>query len=168
MSANSVPSFTNHNPYKNFKLRVKWEGRYVMGLSKMSPLKRTTEVIDWRDGTHPNMIRKLPGKTTIDPVTLERGITHDVEFENWVSWSKVEGPVNLENYKRNIIINVYDEEEKLIACYKLYGCWVSEYQTVVGLHDADSNALFIEHIKLEIDGWERDENTVEPKEPNES
>ena len=140
-----------------------------MGLSKMSPLKRTTEVIDWREGTHPNTIQKLPGKTTFDPITLERGITHDVEFEKWASWSNAQGTFDLINYRRNIIIDVYDEEKKLIAAYKLYRCWVSEYQTEADLHfDTNSNAFFIEHIKLEIDGWERDENIVEPKEPNES
>ena len=32
------------DPYKNFKFRVKWDGRTVAGLNKMSALKRTTEV----------------------------------------------------------------------------------------------------------------------------
>jgi phage tail-like protein len=69
------------DPYKEFKFRVKWDGHYVAGISKVSALKRTTEVIEHREGGNPNTSRKSPGLTKFEPITLERGVTHDLEFE---------------------------------------------------------------------------------------
>ncbi len=38
---------TRFDPYKNFKFRIKWDGAYIAGVSKVSALKRTTEVIEF-------------------------------------------------------------------------------------------------------------------------
>ena len=73
------------DPYPNFKFRVKWEGRYVAGISKVSALKRITEVVKHREGGDPSTSRKSPGRTEFEPITLERGVTHDTDFENWAS-----------------------------------------------------------------------------------
>src|SRR5438309_7320748 len=62
------------DPYKNFKFRVKWDGRYVAGISKVSMLKRTTEVVKHREGGDPSSSRKSPGRTEYEAVTLEREI----------------------------------------------------------------------------------------------
>ncbi len=157
------------DPYKNYKFRVKWDGRYVAGISKVSALKRTTEVVTHREGGDPSMVRKSPGQTKYEPVTLERGVTHDTEFEVWANkvWNFGSGlgsEVSLADFRKDIIIDVYNEAGQLAISYKLYRCWVSEYQALPDL-DASSNAVAIQTIKLENEGWERDTAVVEPAEP---
>lgn len=157
------------DPYKNFKFRVKWDGRYVAGISKVSALKRTTEVVEHRDGGDPSSSRKFPGRTRYEPITLERGITHDPEFENWANkvWHVGHGlgsEVSLKDFRKDIIIEIYNEAGQLAIAYKVYRCWVSEYQALPDL-DANANAVAIQHIKLENEGWERDLEVTEPSEP---
>ena len=157
------------DPYKNFKFRVKWDGRYVAGISKVGGLKRTTEVVKFREGGDPSTSRKSPGKTEFDAVTLERGVTHDTEFEQWASkvWSFGAGlgaETSLKDFRKDITIEVYNEAGQLALAYKVYRCWVSEYQALPDL-DASANAVAIQHIKLENEGWERDLDVVEPSEP---
>jgi phage tail-like protein len=157
------------DPYKNFKFRVKWDGRYVAGVSKVSALKRTTEVVKHRNGGDPSTSRKSPGRTEYDPITLERGVTHDPEFENWASkvWSFGAGlgaETSLADFRKDILLEVYNEAGQVVLTYKIYRCWVSEFQPVADF-DANANAVSIQHIKLENEGWERDTTVVEPKEP---
>jgi phage tail-like protein len=161
---------TRFDPYKNFKFRVKWDGRYVAGVSKVSALKRTTEVVEHREGGDPSTSRKSPGRTKYDAITLERGVTHDVEFEAWVNkvWNFGSGlgaEVSLKDFRKDILIEVYNEAGQLALTYKVYRCWVSEYQPVGDL-DANANAVAIEHIKLENEGIERDTAVPEPAEPS--
>src|SRR6266550_6574872 len=80
-----VVNATRVDPYKNFKFRVKWDGRYVAGVSSVSALRRTTEVVEHREGGDPSSMHKSPGRTTYDAITLERGVTHDTEFEQWAN-----------------------------------------------------------------------------------
>jgi phage tail-like protein len=157
------------DPYKNFKFRVKWDGRYVAGVSKVSGLKRTTEVVKHREGGDPSSTRKSPGRTEYDAITLERGVTHDIDFEQWANkiWNYGAGlgaEVSLGDFRKNIILEVYNEAGQLVLAYKIYRCWVSEYQALPDL-DANANAVAIQHIKLENEGWERDTEVAEPKEP---
>ncbi len=154
------------DPYKNFKFRVKWDGRYVAGISKVSALKRTTEVVKHRDGGDPSSSRKSPGRTEYDAITLERGVTHDLEFETWANrvWNTQTGlgaEVSLRDFRKDIIIDVYNETGQLVLSYKVYRCWVSEYQALPDL-DANANAVALQIIKLEHEGWERDRDVVEP------
>jgi phage tail-like protein len=156
------------DPYKNFKFRVKWDGRYVAGVSKISALKRTTEVVEHREGGQPSTNHKSPGRTAFEPITLERGLTHDTAFEDWANqvWklgSNVE--TALANFRKDVIIDVFNEAGQRIFSYKVYRCWVSEYQAIPDL-DANANAVAIESIKLENEGWERDSSVPEPKEPD--
>jgi len=158
------------DPYKNFKFRVKWDGKYVAGVSKVSSLKRTTEVVKHRDGGDPSSSRKSPGRTEYEAVTLERGVTHDVEFEQWANkiWDYGAGlgsEVSLKDFRKDIIIEMYNEAGQLALAYKVYRCWVSEYQGLPDL-DANANAVAIQHIKLENEGWERDNTIPEPSEPS--
>ena len=157
------------DPYKNFKFRVKWDGKYVAGISKVSALKRTTEVVKHRDGGDPSSSRKSPGRTEYDAITLERGVTHDKEFEQWANkvWSLGAGlgaEVSLKDFRKDLIIEVYNEAGQLAFAYKVYRAWVSEYQAQADL-DANANAVLIQHIKLENEGWERDVEVPEPTEP---
>jgi phage tail-like protein len=157
------------DPYKNFKFRVKWDGRYVAGISKVGALKRTTEVVEHREGGDPSTSRKSPGREKYEAITLERGITHDPEFEKWAQkiWAIGAGlgaEVSLKDFRKDIILELYNEAGQLVIAYKIYRCWVSEYQALPDL-DANANAVAIEHIKLENEGWERDVAVVEPAEP---
>lgn len=158
------------DPYKNFKFRVKWDGRYVAGVNKISALKRSTEVVEHREGSDPNSIRKSPGQTKFEPITLERGLTHDPEFEKWANkvWNfgaGLGGEVSLKDFRKDLIIEIYNEAGQLVLAYKVYRCWVSEYQALPDL-DASTNNVAIEKIVLENEGWERDDEVVEPAEPS--
>ena len=156
------------DPYKNFKFRVKWDGRYVAGISKVSALKRTTEVVKHRDGGDPSSSRKSPGRTKFEAITLERGVTHDTEFEKWANkvWNFGAGlgaESSLKDFRKDLIIELYNETGQLVISYKVFRAWVSEFQALPDL-DANANAVAIQHIKLENEGWERDTSTVEPTE----
>jgi phage tail-like protein len=157
------------DPYKNFKFRVKWDGKYVAGISKVSGLKRSTEVVEHREGGDPSAIRKSPGRNKFEPITLDRGVTHDPEFENWANkvWNFGSGlgaEVSLKDFRKDIILEIYNEAGQLALAYKIFRCWVSEFQAAADL-DANANVVLIQHIKLENEGWERDAETPEPTEP---
>ena len=157
------------DPYKNFKFRVKWDSRYVAGVSKVGALKRTTEVVKHREGGDPSSSRKSPGRSEFEAITLERGVTHDVEFEMWANkvWNFGSGlgaEVSLKDFRKDIIIEMYNEAGQLVIAYKVFRCWVSEFQAVPEL-DANANAIAIQSIKLENEGWERDYEVKEPSEP---
>jgi len=161
---------TRFDPYKNFKFRVKWDGKYVAGISKVGGLKRTTEVVKHREGGDPSSSRKSPGRTEYDAISLERGVTHDKEFEQWANkiWNFGSGlgsEVSLKDFRKDLIIEFYNEAGQLAIAYKVYRCWVSEFQSLPDL-DANANAVAIQHIKLENEGWERDYEVAEPKEPS--
>jgi phage tail-like protein len=158
------------DPYKNFKFRVKWDGKYVAGVSKIGALKRTTEVVKHREGGDPSSSRKSPGRTEYDAITLERGVTHDKEFEQWANkvWNFGAGlgsEASLKDFRKDIIIEVYNEAGQLAIAYKVFRCWVSEFQAEADL-DANANAVLIQNIKLENEGWERDTAVNEPSEPS--
>ncbi len=157
------------DPYKNFKFRVKWDGKFVAGVSKVSALKRTTEMIEHREGGDPSSTRKSPGQSKFEAITLERGVTHDPEFEKWANkiWNFGSGlgaEVSLKDFRKDIIIEMYNEAGQLAVAYKVFRCWVSEYQALPEL-DASANAVAIQTLKLENEGWERDYEVSEPSEP---
>ena len=157
------------DPYKNFKFRVKWDGRYVAGVSKVGALKRTTEVVKHRDGADASTSRKSPGRTEYEAITLERGVTHDLEFQNWANkvWQTNTGlgkEGSLADFRKPMIIEVLNEAGQVAIAYKIYRCWVSEFQASADL-DANANAVLIESIKIENEGWERDPDQTEPTEP---
>jgi phage tail-like protein len=168
-----MPEFTVNptrvDPYKNFKFRVKWDGKYVAGVNKISGLKRTTEVVQHREGGDPSASHKSPGRTQYEAITLERGLTHDTAFEEWANmvWKLGAGmgaEVLLEDFRKNIVIDVFNEAGQKVLSYLVYRCWVSEYQAIPDL-DANADAVAIEIIKLENEGWARDQDVVEPLEP---
>jgi phage tail-like protein len=161
---------TRFDPYKNFKFRVKWEGRYVAGISKAGALKRTTTPIKHREGGDPSSTRLSPGQTEYTAITLERGVTHDKEFEQWANkvWNYGSGlgaEVSLKDFRKDILIELLNEAGQVAVVYKVYRCWVSEFQALPDL-DASANAVAIQSIKLENEGWERDAEVGEPTEPS--
>jgi phage tail-like protein len=157
------------DPYKNFKFRVKWDGRYVAGVSKVSGLLRTTEVVEHREGGDPSTSRKSPGRSHFEAITIERGVTHDPDFEAWAAkvWQLSAGPgmeVSLADFRKDLILDFFNEAGQLAISYKLYRCWVSEYQALHEL-DANGNAVAIQHLKIVLEGWDRDVSVPEPTEP---
>ncbi len=161
---------TRVDPYKNFKFRVKWDGKYVAGISGISALRRTTEVVEHREGGDPSTSHKSPGRTKYESITLERGVTHDPAFEQWANkvWHQGAGPgaeVSLKDFRKDIVIEVFNEAGQVVLAYKVYRCWVSEYQALPDL-DANSDAVMLEMIRLENEGFERDHSVAEPQEPS--
>jgi phage tail-like protein len=157
------------DPYKSFKFRIKWDGRYVAGISRVSALVRVTEVVEHRSGGEPNSVRKSPGITRFEPITLERGVTHDLEFENWANrvWQFGSGQGNeiaLKDFRKNITLEVFNEAGQLAMAYNIYRCWPSEFLVLPEL-DANGNGVALQQITLENEGWERDMAITEPVEP---
>jgi phage tail-like protein len=158
------------DPYKNFKFRLKWDGQYVAGISKVSALKRTTEVVKHREGGDPSTSRKSPGRSEFEAITLERGVTHDLAFEAWAAkvWQIGAGlgaEVSLADFRKDVVLDFYNEAGQLAISYRIYRAWVSEYQAMPDL-DANANAVAIQHMKLENEGWDRDTSVQEPTEPS--
>jgi len=158
------------DPYKNFKFRIRWDGRYVAGVNKVSGLKRTTEVVRFREGGDPSSTRVSPGQTNYEPVTLERGMTQDTEFEQWANkvWNFGAGlgmESSLADFRKDITIEFYNEAGQLALAYNIYRCWPSEYTALPDL-DASGNDVAIQTLILENEGWERDASVTEPEEPS--
>ena len=157
------------DPYKNFKFRVVWDGRTVAGVSRVSPLVRETEVVDYRVGGDPSTVRRLPGRTRFEPITLERGVTHDEEFERWANkvWDlggARGAESSLKDFRKDVVLELWNEAGQAVKAWRLYRCWVSKYQALAEL-DANSNGVAIESITLQNEGWERDTAVREPVEP---
>ncbi len=164
MANGFVKNATRVDPYKTYKFRVLWDGKTVLGVSKSGPLKRTTNVVPHRGGGENSSDHKSPGRTQYDGLTLERGVTHDVEFELWAN--KIhpfagDVAMDLDNYKKELTLEVLNEKGQVALRYFLHGCWVSEFTAIPAL-DGNANAVAIETIKIELDGWERDVGTTEP------
>ena len=157
-----------HDPYKKFKFRVKWDGRIVAGVSKVSALKRTTEVIQHREGGDPSSARLSPGLTHFEPVTLERGVTHDSEFEAWANqvWTLgagLGGEMSLKSFRKDVTLELLNEAGQVVLAYRLYRCWPSEFAALPDL-DGAGNAVAIQTLVLQNEGWERDASVLEPAE----
>lgn len=168
-----MPPFTVNpqrvDPYKVFKFRVRWDGRIVAGVRRVSALRRTTDVVEYRDGGSPNGIRRTPGPTRTDAVVLERGVTHDTEFEDWANLVHTVGAgagdeLALASFRKDVVIELLNEAGQLVKAYRLYRCWPSSYTALPDL-DANDNAIAIESLVLQVEGWERDLDVVEPAEP---
>src|SRR5918993_266666 len=148
-----MASFTKNNridPYKNFKFVILFEGRQdpVAAVSKISPLKRTTEVVSHRDGADLSTDRKSPGRTKFEQITFERGVTHDPDFEEWANLvysTNGDAAVSLAGYKRNLLIKVNNLQGTPVKAFRVFRAWVSEYTATAEL-DANANAVLIESI----------------------
>jgi len=154
------------DPYKNFKFRVILDGKAVPGVSKVSGLRRTTEVVLHRDGGLPSHFQKAPGLTRFEPITLERGITHDTTFEDWADLAfnqQGDAAMSLKNFRKDMLIDLLNQQGSVVLAFMVYRCWVAEYQALPEL-DANGNAVAIETITLEHEGFERDRGVAEPVE----
>ncbi|WP_104181699.1 phage tail protein [Arthrobacter sp. B0490] len=158
------------DPYKNYKFRMKWDNKYVAGISKVSGAKRTTEVVKHRSGGDPSTSHKSPGRSEFEALTCERGITHDLEFQNWANrvWNFGAGPgaeSSLKDFRKDLILELYNEAGQVAISWTLHRCWVSEWKDIPDL-DANANAVAIDTLKIELEGYERDMSVAEPAEPS--
>lgn len=167
---------TRVDPYKNFRFRVKWDNEYVAGVSKVGALTRTTQVVSHREGGDPSTPRRSPGQSEFAAIVLERGVAHSLEFVQWANkvWDYQNSTaaadsanqlVSLKDFRKNIIIELYNEAGQKVQAYNVYRCWVSEFTALPEL-DANANAVAIQSIKLENEGWDQDPAVVEPTEPD--
>lgn len=166
MANGFVKNAHRYDPYKTYKFRVLWDGKTVLGVSKVGQLTRTTTVVPHRAGGANSIDTKSPGRTAYNALTLERGITHDLEFEKWANLiHPYAGDVamDLVHYKKELTLDVMNEKGHVALRYFLHACWVSEFTAVPAL-DANANAVAVETIKIEMEGWERDLDTKEPDE----
>lgn len=155
------------DPYRTFKFQVIVAGRTVAGLSKMGALKRTTEAVKWRGAGDPSIQRVMPGGSSYEAVSLEQGLSHDPGFEEWanaVNSVQGDGAMSLRNYRRDVIINVLNLQGAPAISYVLYRAWVSEYQALPEFDANTMNAVGIQSITLQYEGFERDTSVSEPAE----
>jgi phage tail-like protein len=156
-----------HDPYRTFKFQILIDGQPVAGLRKMTALKKTTEAVDWRTGGDPTHVRKLPGGTKYEAITLEQGLTHDPVFEQWANLvNNIDGDaaMSLKDFRKDITINVLNLQGNAAISYQVKRAWVSEYQALPDFDAGTTNTVGIQTIKLEHEGWDRDEAVAEPAE----
>jgi phage tail-like protein len=163
------PINTNRfDPYKSYRFLVYFDKSTtpVAGVSKVTGMKRSTDPIEYKEGGNA-LSRKGMGRTKYDPITLERGITHDSDFEDWANAAqlldKSVPTQSLKALRKTLQVVLLNEQGLPVHGYTVYRCWVSEYQALPDL-DAGTNAIAIEHIKLEHEGWEHDPTVKEPTE----
>lgn len=156
-----------HDPYRTFKFQILIDGKPVAGLKKMGALKRKTEAIKWRTAGDPSKERILPGGTSYEPITLEQGLSHDPVFENWAALvNNIEGDaaMSLKNFRKDIVINVLNLQGQVAISYKVFRAWVSEYQALPEMDAGTMNAVGIQTLTLQHEGWQRDGAVAEPAE----
>jgi len=167
-----VPTFTvnvnRFDPYKTYRFLVYFgtSTAPVAAVSKVGGLKRSSDVIEYKQGGDA-IIRKGLGRTKYDPITLERGLTHDLDFASWANTAQVldkgSPSSSLKNLRKEIRIDLLNEAGQPVYRFNVHRCWVSEYQALPDL-DAGGSAIALEHIKLENEGWEWDPSLTEPTE----
>jgi phage tail-like protein len=155
-----------HDPYKNFKFKVRWDGQHIVGITKVSPLVRTTEAVITRSGSDPSNEHLSPGATSFPSIILERGITHDTSFEQWANLThNIDGDaaMSLKDYRKDMMIELLNLQGITVMSFMVFRCWVSEYQALPAL-DANANCVAIERIVIQHEGWQRDTSVSEPTE----
>jgi phage tail-like protein len=161
-------NINRRDPYKAYAFLVYFgtSTTPVAGVSKVGGLKRSSDVIEYKEGGNAVTLKGL-GRTKYDPITLERGVTHDTDFENWANAAQIldkgAPSTSLKNLRQELRIDLLNEERQPVLRYFLHNCWVSEYQALPDL-DAGGNSVAIQHIKVENEGWERDLALTEPTE----
>lgn len=160
------------DPFLNFKFLVQWNNKTVAAVSKVSALTRSTQVVSWREGGAPQGTRRLPGQTEYGPVTLERGITFDTAFEQWANkvWyypntGKLGNEVSLKDFRMDINIQLMNQAGQLVMSYYVFSCWPSEYIALPEL-DGSANAVALESLTLQNEGWTRDDSVQAPTLPS--
>ena len=161
-------NINRYDPYKTYRFLVYFgtSTSPVAAVSKVTGIKRSSDVIEYKEGGNPIILKGL-GRTKYEPITLERGVTEDMDFANWANMAQVldhgSPSTSLAKLRQDIRVDLLNEEGQPVWRFFVYRCWVSEYQALPDL-DAGANAIAIEHIRLENEGWEQDTTLAEPQE----
>ena len=183
MPANTFPANSyRFDPYQNFRFQVFFQDiskgspgtqTLVAAVSRVTGLSRTTQVTTYREGNNPGVIRRIPGQTQYGPITLERGVTHAVEFEQWANkvWDYQNSTaangtqvVSLADFRKNVTIKLLNEAGQVVLVWNVYRCWVSDYKPLSDL-DGSASAILIESITIENEGWQKDQTVTSPAQP---
>lgn len=154
------------DPYRNYKFQVIIDNQVVPAVFRVSGLIRHTEPVEHREGGDNNLYRVMPGMSRFEPITLQRGLSHDTTFEEWADLCfniAADSAMSLKNYRKDILINLLNMQGAVVLAYRVYRAWVSEYQALPAL-DANANCVAVERIVLQHEGWERDKSVTEPTE----
>ncbi|MDS9470140.1 phage tail protein [Paracoccus sp. MBLB3053] len=157
-------------PYAGYKFRIKEiGGDYMFAVNKVSALSRSVEVMEYREGGDPSLMRKSPGQAKYEAITLERGVTNNTQWEEWANkvWTYgagLGGEVSLADFRKDLQLEIMNEAGQIVLVYKIYRCWVSEWRAFPDA-DAGSSSFAIQSVKLENEGWERDDQVEVPAEP---
>lgn len=153
--------------YGNRRFRVRWDGRVVPGVTRVSGLVRRTDTIATRDGNDPGTPLPTPGETTYEPITLERGRTHDDAFEAWADLvfdrDAESGETDLDEFQKSVVVDLLNEGGQVVMAFHVFDCWPSEY-VALGTLDANDPERATESLTLQHTGWVRDEAVTEPAE----
>lgn len=155
-----------YDPYRTFMFRVVIDGVVVAGVSKVGALTRTTEIVSHRSGGVNSFQYASPGLTKHEPIVLERGVTFDPSFNNWANEVyNPQGPggVSLRNFRKDILVTLMNLQGVPVRAYKVFRCWPSAYTALPEL-SANDNAVAIQSLTLQNEGWELDEAVVETAE----
>jgi phage tail-like protein len=161
-------NLSRYNPYATYRFLVYFgpSPEPVAAVSKVSAIKRMADVIEYKEGGNAIILKGL-GRMKYDPITLERGVSQNKDFITWANYAQVldhgHPTTSLANLRQELSIVLLNEEAQPVLRYLVHRCWVSEYQALPDL-DAGANAVAIEHIKLENEGWEQDLTLAELKE----
>ena len=93
-----------------------------------------------------------------------------MEFERWANkvaslGASAGDQASLKDFRKDVLLELYNEAGQLVMAYKVYRCWPSVFQALPNL-DANANAVVIQTLVLENEGWERDYDIPEPAEPS--
>lgn len=172
---------SRYDPYRNYRFRLILDGNYVAGVSKASGLTRTTQVVTHRAEGDPTTPRRMPGQSEYGAITLERGVSDDAAFLQWANkvWDyrnstgndgrdgESNQSLSQQDFRKDIILEMYNEAGQKVLAYTIYRCWPSEFSAGPEL-DSNGIAVAIQSLKLENEGWERNtlgEDLTDPSDP---
>jgi len=132
-SANPSP---RDSAYRQYRYRLRYKGHEIAGFRGMGLLHPLT-----------------PGRAKSETVTLKRGVTQDSQFQQWAnSVTKSATGAPPAAFRKNVSLEVYNEAGQVVQRFTFTKSWVSQYSALPVLN-ANGNAVAIEHIKIEVEGW---------------
>lgn len=152
-----MPDASSHDPFTGFKFRVIVATfSSDIGFQKVSGLKESTEVVEYREGTDPITKRKLPGLTVYDPVTFTRGLSTSHDLLDWraqVATASSPGDgVPPDGFRRTVTVQMFAKgnNDQAVQSWEILKAWPQELN-----HsdlDAEGSAVVIQSMILANEG----------------
>jgi len=136
------------DPLRNFRFRVEIDGIQQAGFSEVTGFDATVEPIDYREGSDPTNVRKLPGLTKYGNVTLKWGVTDSKALYEWHR-QIVDGNIQ----RKNIAIVVQNETGQDQGRWEIAEAWPSKYDPMD--LNAKGNDVSIELLEIAHEGVKR-------------